>query len=169
MKAKDAEMQTTLAELEGLSSNTIDELRRLTHALRPIYLEDLGLVTALEMLTREAAPLDVKFIRTGTERRLEADVELSLFRITQEALSNVARHAAASQAAVQISFHPAALTLEISDNGKGFTPPRSPAEFAPGGHYGLQGIHERVELIGGKLTIESVPGNGATLRVDLSI
>lgn len=169
MKAEDAPMQTALLELESLSSNTIDELRRLTRALRPIYLEDLGLVTALEMLAREAAPLNGTFTHTGAERRLAADVELSLFRIAQEALSNAARHAAATQVAVHIDFQPTALTLEVSDNGKGFVPPRSPAEFAPGGHYGLLGMHERVELIGGKLTIESAPGYGATLRVELSV
>ncbi len=169
MKADAAPMQAALAELESLSSSTIDELRRLTRALRPVYLDDLGLVTALEMLTREAAPLNVAFTRSGEERRLAADVELSLFRIVQEALSNVARHAAATQAAVQINFQPTALTLEVSDNGKGFTPPHSPAEFAPGGHYGLLGMHERVELIGGKLTIESAPGYGARLRVDLTL
>lgn len=169
MKADDAPMQTALSELENLSSSTIDELRRLTRALRPIYLDDLGLVTALEMLTREAAPLNVAFTRSGEERRLAADVELSLFRIAQEALHNVAHHAAATQATVQINFQPTALTLEVSDNGKGFTPPRSPAEFAPGGHYGLLGMHERVELIGGKLTVESAPGHGALLRVELAV
>ena len=66
---------------------------------------------------------------------------------------------------MRIDFQPAAVTLEISDNGKGFVPPRSPAEFAPGGHYGLLGMHERVELIGGKLTIESAPGKGTQLKI----
>jgi signal transduction histidine kinase len=167
MKAKEDETQKSLAELESLSSNTIDELRRLTRALRPIYLEDLGLVTALEMLAREAAPLKVTFLRQGFERRLDPTVELSLFRIAQEALNNVAHHAAATQTQVWINFQPAAVTLEISDNGKGFVPPRSPAEFAPGGHYGLLGMHERVELIGGKLTIESAPGKGTRLKIHL--
>ena len=167
MKAKEDDTQKSLAELESLSSNTIDELRRLTRALRPIYLEDLGLVTALEMLAREAAPLEVAFSREGVERRLDANVELSLFRIAQEALNNVAHHAAATRAWVRIDFQPAAVTLEISDNGKGFVPPRSPAEFAPGGHYGLLGMHERVELIGGKLTIESAPGKGTHLKIHL--
>ncbi|MGC1377582.1 MAG: ATP-binding protein [Anaerolineales bacterium] len=167
MKTKEADSQKSLAELESLSSSTIDELRRLTRALRPIYLEDLGLVTALEMLAREAAPLEVTFLREGIERRLDAAVELSLFRIAQEALNNVAHHAAATQAWVRINFQPEAVTLEIGDNGHGFVPPRSPAEFAPGGHYGLLGMHERVELIGGKLTIESAPGKGTHLKIHL--
>ena len=169
MKAKDDEMQASLAELDGLSNSAIDELRRLSRALRPIYLEDLGLVTALEMLTRESAGLDVKFVCVGSERRLDPGVELSLFRIAQEALSNVNRHAQATQAQVRIDFQPGTVTLEVSDNGCGFTPPRSPAEFAPGGHFGLLGMHERVELIGGKLTIESAPEKGSSLRVDLHI
>jgi len=169
MKAKEDEIQKSLAELDTLSSSTIDELRRLTSALRPIYLEDFGLVTALEMLAREStkAGLAVDFTRKGTERRLDPAVELTLFRIAQEALSNVSRHSEATQTQVSLDFQPSAVILEIKDNGKGFTPPRSPAEFAPGGHYGLLGMHERAELIGGKLTIES-SGIGTVLRVTVS-
>jgi signal transduction histidine kinase len=169
MKAKDEEIQKSLSELDALSSSAIDELRRLTRALRPIYLEDFGLVTALEMLAREStkAGLAVDFSRNGTERRLNPAVELTLFRIAQEALSNVSRHSEATQTQVSLDFQPSAVTLEIKDNGKGFTPPRSPAEFAPGGHYGLLGMHERAELIGGKLTIESSK-NKTVIRVTLS-
>ncbi|MCX6068912.1 MAG: sensor histidine kinase, partial [Chloroflexi bacterium] len=169
MKAKDDEIKLALAELETLSSNSIDELRRLTRALRPIYLEDFGLVTALEMLAKESTRpgFTVDFSKTGDDRRLEAAAELTLFRIAQEALSNVSRHAEATETHLGLEFQPATVTLEISDNGKGFTPPRSPAEFSPGGHYGLLGMHERAELIGGKLSIESAPGQGTVLRVDL--
>jgi signal transduction histidine kinase len=90
-----------------MTEQTIEELRRLTRALRPIYLEDLGLVTALEMLARETgktAGIPVEFQLQGVDRRLEAPVERALYRLAQEALSNVARHAQASQAALQIRF-----------------------------------------------------------------
>jgi two-component system sensor histidine kinase UhpB len=137
-------------ELEELTEMTIDNLRRVTRALRPIYLEDLGLLAALEMLTREVTQvtgIEVKFNIFGPEQRLAPKVELALYRIVQEALSNVARHTHASRVSVNISFKPEAVLLEVVDNGQGFEVPRSPAEFAPSGHYGLLGLFERAELI----------------------
>jgi len=170
MKVKDEKIQQALTEMDTLASNTILELRRLTRGLRPIYLEDLGLVTALEMLARENTNpgLSVEFKCEGPERRLEKALELTLFRITQEAMSNILHHAEASQVWISLNFETSHVTLEIKDNGKGFTPPRSPAEFAPGGHFGLLGIHERSELAGGKFTITS-SGGGTTIRVVLKI
>lgn len=170
LKAKDDETRTMLSDLERMSSETVDELRRLARGLRPVYLEDLGLVTALEMLAREVTEsggVAIHFDCKGTERRLEQAVELSLYRIAQEALSNVARHAGAAQASLGISFRPAEVVLEVVDNGKGFIPPRSPAEFAPGGHYGLLGMHERAELIGAKIVIGSAPNEGTHVTVTI--
>ena len=96
----DAPESTELNEIAALTEQTIENLRRLTRALRPIYLEDLGLVPALEMLTREAGEamgLQVSFRKEGVERRLSPTVELALYRMAQEALSNIARHAQASR------------------------------------------------------------------------
>jgi signal transduction histidine kinase len=157
-----------LSELETLASETIENLRRLTRALRPIYLEDLGLVTALEMLARETSEnhsLVVDFRRTGDERRLPHEVELSLYRIMQEALNNAAKHSHATKAWLNISFKSSEIQMEVSDNGGGFTVPISPTEFAPNGHFGLLGMHERADLIGAKLEIESALGEGTKLMV----
>ena len=166
MKVKKGKMQEALAELETLSSNSIEELRRLTRALRPITLEDFGLVAALKMLAEESRKeeLEVKFSLQGKEARLNPSVEMSLFRVVQEALSNVTRHAEATLARIELGFQPGSVSVQVSDNGKGFTPPRTPAEFAQAGHYGLLGMYERIELIGGKLSIQSQPG-GTTLVV----
>ena len=166
MKAKDEQMQQALTELDALTSNTIVDLRRLTSGLRPIYLEDLGLVTALEMLARENthSELSVTFTCEGEERRVEKALELTLFRIAQEGMNNVLHHAEASQAWITLCFEANNVTMKIRDNGKGFTPPRSPAEFAPGGHYGLLGMHERSELAGGKFSITSSEA-GTTIQV----
>src|SRR3990172_3280096 len=166
MKVKKGKMQEALAELETLSSNSIEELRRLTRALRPITLEDFGLVAAIKMLAEESSQeeLEVKFSLQGKEARLNPSVEMSLFRVVQEALSNVTRHAEATLARIELGFQPGSVSVQVSDNGKGFTPPRTPAEFAQAGHYGLLGMYERIELIGGKLSIQSQPG-GTTLVV----
>jgi len=167
---KDQGGRQSLKELESLAEQTIENLRRLTRALRPIYLEDLGLVTALEMLARETSQanlLEIDFQKTGQERRLSHEVELALYRIAQEALNNVVRHAKAEHAGLQIHFADKETKLEISDNGIGFQMPNSPTDFAPSGHFGLLGIRERADLIGARLEAESALGKGTRLRVRL--
>jgi len=167
---KDKKAHQSLEELESLSEQTIENLRRLTRALRPIYLEDLGLVTALEMLVRETSDnnsLSVNFQKSGQERRLTGEVELVLYRIAQEALNNVIRHAEASDVTLHIAYEEERVELEVSDNGIGFQIPNSPTDFAPSGHFGLLGMHERAELIGAKLKIESALGGGTRLKVRL--
>jgi signal transduction histidine kinase len=161
-----------LKNLEMLVEQTIEDLRRTTRALRPTYLEDLGLVTALEMLAREneeSAAIKITFSHLGHERRLSASVELALYRMAQEALSNVTRHAQASEAALSVHFEPDGMTLEIKDNGRGFQVPQSPGEFAPLGHFGLLGLYERAELIGASLKISSEIGKGTHLKIHLPL
>ncbi|GER79229.1 MAG: hypothetical protein DPW21_00145 [Anaerolineae bacterium] len=165
---KDQPSRKTLAELESLSEQTIENLRRMTRALRPIYLEDLGLVTALEMLARETSQnsgIQIEFQKSGEEQRLSHEVELTLYRMAQEALSNVVRHSQARRADVHISFEKQGIELEVSDNGIGFDMPKSPTDFAAGGHFGLLGIRERAELIGARLEVESTSGRGSRLKV----
>ncbi len=159
-----------LKELETLAEATVENLRRLTRALRPIYLEDLGLVTALQMLARETSQanhLDVDFQLSGQERRLSGGVELALYRIAQEALNNIVHHAKASQAVLHIAFDKE-IKLEVTDNGTGFNVPKSPTDFAPSGHFGLLGMRERADLIGGRLEVQSEAGKGTRLSVRLS-
>ena len=158
-----------LKELETLAEKTVENLRRLTRALRPIYLEDLGLVTALNMLANESSQvgnLNVDFQLIGNERRLSSEVELALYRIAQEALNNVIHHTSAKHALLQITFDKE-IKLEVTDNGAGFIVPKSPTEFAPGGHFGLLGMRERADLIGGRLEVESEIGKGTRLSVRL--
>lgn len=157
-----------LNELLALAEQTIENLRRQVRALRPIYLDDLGLKTALEILcqeTSQTASIPVYYRQTGDEQRLAYTVELALYRITQEALNNITWHAQAKNASVELAFGTQETTLTIEDNGIGFQVPRSPAEFAIQGHFGLLGIYERVDLIGGKLAIQSSPGKGTQLQV----
>lgn len=159
-----------LNELEQLAGGTIENVRRLTRALRPIYLEDLGLVTALEMLARESARPDalaVDFRCAGRERRLPRDTELALYRIAQQALNNVLRHAGARRAGLEIAFADKEITLEVTDDGMGFKVPQNLTDFAPAGHFGLLGMRERADLIGARLEVQSEPGRGTRLVVHL--
>lgn len=170
MASKNGSTDISLTEVVSLTEQTIENVRRQTRALRPIYLEDLGLVTALEMLaneTTQAANIPVEFHSRGTERRLNPNEELALYRMAQEALNNVTHHAQASQAFLNISFTPKETTLQVSDDGKGFEVPKSPAEFAPAGHFGLLGLYERAELLGARLEIQSGAISGSKVTVIL--
>jgi len=130
----------------------------------------LGLVTALEMLARETkatSNVEVSFHKSGSEKRLAAQVELALYRMAQEALSNMSRHSQATQAELAIHFENDTIELMVSDNGIGFEAPNAPADFAPSGHFGLLGMYERADLIGAQLTIRSTPGKGTHLTIQL--
>jgi signal transduction histidine kinase len=167
---RDPAVRRTLSELEDLAAQTIENLRRMTRALRPIYLEDLGLVAALDMLARETGQnggISIAFQKTGEERRLSPEVELALYRIAQEALNNVVRHSQARRADLRLNFGEKTVELEVSDDGIGFNVPQSPTDFAPQGHFGLLGIYERADLIGARLSVESAAGKGTRIKVRL--
>jgi len=161
-----------LDELNGLIDQQLVGLRRLVSDLRPIYLEDLGFVPALEMLAKrigERHHLTVNLEVQGEMVRLAPDLELAAFRIVQEALNNAATHAQARTVNLMITFASAGLTLTIQDDGRGFTPPDQPADLARQGHYGLMGMRERALLYGGYLTITSAPGHGTTITAWLPV
>ncbi len=164
--------QRRLAELRQLTEAIQQEVRRFSRALRPLYLEDLGFVPALEMLAQETErqhPLTVRLKVEGQLRRLPADLELTAYRVAQEGLSNVVRHAQANQIDLTVIFETNELTLRIQDDGRGFVPPVKPAALAETGHFGLMGLHERALLFGGRLQIEATPGQGVTLQIHLAV
>lgn len=172
LSAVEPETTRHLAEIQTLVEQTIGNLRGLVRAMRPPYLEDLGLSASLDMLSREASqtnklPIDFKVV--GKEFRLPADVELAIYRIAQEGLSNISRHAKANHAWVELGFHPREVSLVLRDDGLGFQAPESPAEFAPEGHFGLLGIHEKAERMGAQFEIRTGPKLGTMLKVSLKI
>jgi len=157
-----------LAELQSLLAETVAEVRRFSQALRPIYLEELGLVPALEMLARECqagTTMQVTFETVGTPRRLPPAAELAVYRIVQEALNNAARHAQARAAHVRVVFDDPALIVQVSDDGLGFSVPEQISELAARGHFGLMGMHERAQLIGAHLAVRSQPGQGTIVEI----
>jgi signal transduction histidine kinase len=159
-----------LDELKELIHDTVSDVRRFTRALRPIYLEDLGLQPALEMLVRDAgakSEIEVSLHITGPSRRLTEELELAIYRIAQEALGNVAQHSNAQRADVRLHYTPDEVTLTVVDDGVGFEVPSRPEELAQRGHFGLVGMHERAALVGGRLEIISSPGEGTQVQVVL--
>ena len=135
----------------------------------------IGAITAAQeeerlRLARETADnnsLEVNFQKSGEEQRLPHETELALYRIAQEALSNVVRHAKAKSAFRHIYFEAHEIRLEVRDNGIGFQMSKSPTDFAPGGHFGLLGIHERADLLGGRFDVQSEAGQGTRLSIQL--
>ena len=161
---------TQLTEMQQMTEQTIADLRRLVRDLRPIYLEDLGLVTALDMLVRDTGQIlhiPISFQVSGDERRLSPQVELALYRMSQEGISNIARHAKATCAELYLDFDPENVILQIKDDGRGFTTLESPAEMTTNGHFGLLGMQERAELIGAQMIIESDTNEGTCLTIVL--
>jgi len=160
-----------LEELQRQTSDLIRGVRRLSQDLRPAALDSLGLLPALEWLVSdvgEYSGIEIKINAIGSKRRFPEEVELVLFRITQEALRNVWRHSKATKAEITIEFGQGNVKIAISDNGKGFNPPHSMGDLAKDGKLGLAGMLERARLIGGNLTVQSQPGKGCTVTVEVS-
>ncbi len=157
-----------LNNLKLQTDNSLKEVRRFSHELRPGVLDQLGLTAALEVLTDEMNSrnqIHVNFNVKGTERRLSNEEEQALFRIVQEALSNVRKHSRATQAEVNLNFMRNKLRLTVTDNGKGFNPSEIDDAMAKG-RLGLIGMKERVRLIDGTLIIKSKPNIGTSVSVE---
>jgi signal transduction histidine kinase len=171
---RDATAPDVAARLErslGLVDAGIRSIRRLTHDLRPTLLDDLGLLPALRSLATEfgeRSGTPVELVAPGALPPLAKDAELAIFRALQEALANVARHAAARAVRVTIAADQhGAVTLEVRDDGRGLPTGSEPRGFERGEHLGLAGMRERIAALGGRVDVESRPGNGLTLCVHL--
>jgi signal transduction histidine kinase len=146
---------------------SLEEVRRSVRALRPDLLESSSLPAALAQLARRWSTetgVSADFGATGNPVPLRPDAELSLLRIAQEALSNVARHAAASRVVVTLSYLGDTVTLDVDDDGVGFD---GQLGLQVDGGFGLLGMRERIEAIGGALAVESVPGRGTTIAASV--
>lgn len=167
LKSGDPERLTAAVE-EGLRdvARDIDDLRGLITELRPATLDQLGLVAALEDLVervRHSAEVELVTDLRIDARGLDAELETVVYRLVQEALTNIAKHATASRVELQIQSGESHLQVLISDDGRGFDP------AARHGGFGLSGMRERVELAGGELRIESRPGGGARVMAALPL
>ncbi|HXF74349.1 MAG TPA: GAF domain-containing sensor histidine kinase [Actinomycetota bacterium] len=155
-------------ELRSRAVDTLEGLRRLSRDLRPTVLDDLGLVPALEWLVADLerrTGIEARFRTSGAVRRLPAETEVALFRITQEALRNVERHAQARRVEVRVAFGDHEVRVEVRDDGCGFEVPAPLDRLALQGRLGLLGMRERAQLVGGTLAVRSAVGEGAEVAV----
>jgi signal transduction histidine kinase len=160
-----------LGQLEGMTVKAIGELSRMVADLRPSLLDDMGLHAALSWYTDEVnrrGSTRVELEIEGPAARMSHEIETTLFRIAQESLNNVIRHAGAKQAQVRLAYDNGNARLQISDDGVGFDPTRVLDGDAQSG-WGLVGIRERVQLAGGECRIESALGKGTTVTVEIPL
>jgi signal transduction histidine kinase len=167
--------ESQVAKLKGVYKSlkrAVEDVRNFSRRLRPPVLDDLGLIPVLEWLTGELKKsygVEIAIEINGEHRRLAPDLELTLFRIIQEAMINAAKHANVKSANVKIYYLFDSVRVEIVDKGEGFDLPEKIGSLPRDGKLGLAGIAERVELLGGKLEIRSHKGEGTTVLVELPV
>jgi signal transduction histidine kinase len=147
-------------------------IRRFSQDLRPSIIDDLGLLPAVKWLAKQKSDesgIAIELKVKGKEQRLLPDMELILFRIVQEALNNISKHAQASNAEVSIEINHSKVDLKIHDNGKGFKLPDTVGDLSHSGKLGLVGMQERVTLLNGTLEIKSEMGKGTTVNVSVPV
>lgn len=161
-----------LGEIKDLAARALAELHRVIYDLRPSVLDDLGLAAAVRWLgERHLAPLGIAFRCeiAGLDERLPVEVETAVFRVVQEALMNVVRHSGAETVLVQMERTGDRIEIEVEDDGRGFDPTSVTTPESSGRGLGLLGIRERVELLGGTLTIDSAPTRGTRVAVSVPV
>lgn len=163
------EVKLSATELRTHAARALDEIQRIARGLRPATLDALGLEAALERLAIEftqSSKISVDVQCIGLEgKRLPPSVEITLYRIAQESMTNVGKHAAAKTASIVVHRTAARAVLIVEDDGCGF----DPSKTSPCGGFGLLGIRERVALMGGTLAIESAHGTGTTVAISIPI
>ena len=160
-----------LADMESSLSKSLKELRRVVTGLRPPALDELGLTHALRQSLDDLKTdgLDCQFSEEGTPVRLHSSMEIAVYRVVQEALNNVRKHANATQVSLRLQFHPDKLLVEVHDNGQGFDLSQTLDSATSVGHMGLLGMKQRAETLGGDVKIKTGSGVGTTIILSLPI
>jgi signal transduction histidine kinase len=156
-----------IEELSAETSQAIGEVKAISYNLRPYQLDRIGLTKAVEAIVRmgqAASAIDFRAEIDDIDDYFPKDSEINFYRIVQECVNNVIKHSGASAAFVNINRAGEILVLEVSDNGKGFTPHQPESKT---GGFGLIGIAERAELLGGKVEIKSAPEQGTMIKIRL--
>jgi PAS domain S-box-containing protein len=161
-----------LENLRRRAVETLEGLRRCAQDLRPRILDDLGLIAALEWMAEDLERnygIVTKVEVSGIERSYPDEVQVLLFRIAQEAMSNIRRHARASNALVKLESGRDSIKMTISDDGKGFKPPAQVNELARSGRLGIVGMSERAHLLGGSMSVKSKAHKGTTVFTEIPV
>lgn len=166
-KAKDE-----LVSLKGFLRSSLSDVRKIIYDLRPMSLDDLGLVPTLQRYISnyvEENKIFVNFLVFGDPQPLKPIIELATFRIIQEALTNIKKHSGAQNASIRVEFTKGHINLLISDDGKGFDKSKLKTARQDDGGYGLLSMKERVELLNGKFDLNTTHGKGTKIFVSISL
>jgi two-component system NarL family sensor kinase len=161
-----------LAELRELAERSLQEVRQISHLLRPHMLDELGLLPTLQWLARtfrQRTGIEVELLSEGMDERTEVDLENLVFRLVQEALTNVAKHARTSRVRVHLRRTPDRLFLRVEDHGAGFDADAFLQAHDEDRGFGLRGMRDRVHLFAGRFTLTSAPGAGTMLEVEIPL
>jgi signal transduction histidine kinase len=163
-------IQRHLDEARHTARDGLEQARRLVWALRPAHLERASLPEALARVAArwsEGTGIEAHVTTTGSVSPLPPEIEVTLLRALQEALTNIRKHAQASRVAVTLSYMDDLVVLDVQDDGTGFDPTQTPSAAQPVDGFGLTAMHERVQQMGGSLLVESAPGEGTTLAIEI--
>lgn len=160
-----------LVALQNLVRLSLTDVRKIIFDLRPMVLDDLGLAPAIKRYItdyKDQHGLQIEFLFFGQERRLDSTIEVALFRIIQESISNIKKHAQAKSAVVKMESLRDKVSIHIKDDGKGFDLEKVTADKCREG-YGLIGMKERVQLLEGEMAITTAPGQGTSINISVPV
>lgn len=167
-----SQLPALVSRLKSAAADTVHELQDIIYALRPSVLDDLGLIPALRWYAEtrlESSETRVEWEISDGERRLPPEIEAALFRIGQEAITNIQKYAAAHRVWLRLKVNHQSVSLQVEDDA-GFNVEESLARTLRDGRgLGLLGMRERAELLGGRLRVESGPGSGTRIRVEIPL
>jgi two-component system sensor histidine kinase DegS len=169
-RIKLSSLKENIAGLRGQAVESLEALRATAQGLRPRIIDDLGLVAALEWIAEELENdqgIETQVKVAGLDRALTPETQIVLFRIAQEALNNIRKHAQASRATITVEVSNNCITMTVADNGRGFVVNERMGEGVSAGRLGIMGMYERASLLNGSLQIKSAPGQGTELTVTL--
>ena len=172
LRSRKSDSRSLLETIHRDAKEAIQRVRRLSLALRPGYLEDLGLLPALEALVNDVsaqAEIPINLSVEGPSQRMSPEIDLVLYRIAQESLANITRHAKAHHAWITLRFTRSELRVTVRDDGVGFPSTADVGDLTKAGHFGLVGMRERAQSIGAVLDVRSKPGNGTRMMLRLPL
>jgi len=161
---ENSSLRAELLEVREIAQSTLEKIRSLSQALHPVMLDEAGLEPTIEWylpVVERQTGIGISYVKSGTAFQVSGDSAVHIYRVLQEALNNVARHSGSKKARVRLHFAPAALELEVADNGTGFA--ETPARRG----LGLVAMRERAELLGGRIRFEAVPGGGTIVKLEV--
>ncbi len=156
-------------QTEQLLAEAIRETRRVSHELIPLLLEERGLAVAIEDFCRRFSHTGIQISCHGLEERLDKYLETAVYRISQELVNNIIRHAGATRARIEVFREGDRVVIEAQDNGKGMDAGKALAPAGKGKGIGLKTIQDRVNLLEGKLSLEAAPGGGTLVTISLPV